>query len=214
MVTSAVCCMLFKSINVTCWKIESLFIFCIFLCFVTAFRSFHVFVTIHYNSLLFTLAHLPCCNCSSARLHFWFVGVSCLILATIMTDKVVVHGTGWCICTVSGLQRPPACWFDQAAGIQSSLLSCSLLIFLCTCCLGCCTFSLVRRPVFIGSGRVTFVCLCLHFKLICCCNGSSEQEENLSAMNTDPWYSAYHYSHPPLVERLQALDDVEKKKFQ
>lgn len=30
-------------------------------------------------------------------------------------------------------------------------------------------------------------------------------------MNTDPWYSAYHYSHPPLVERLQALDDVEKK---
>ena len=38
-----------------------------------------------------------------------------------------------------------------------------------------------------------------------------EQEENLSAMNTDPWYSAYHYSHPPLVERLQALDDVEKK---
>ncbi|CAA6673732.1 unnamed protein product [Spirodela intermedia] len=22
------------------------------------------------------------------------------------------------------------------------------------------------------------------------------QEENLSAMNTDPWYSAYHYSHP------------------
>lgn len=38
------------------------------------------------------------------------------------------------------------------------------------------------------------------------------QEENLSAMNTDPWYSAYHYSHPPLVERLAALDDGEKKK--
>ncbi|CAN6232318.1 unnamed protein product [Urochloa humidicola] len=33
------------------------------------------------------------------------------------------------------------------------------------------------------------------------------QEENLSAMNTDPWYSAYHYSHPPLVERLRALED-------
>ncbi|KAF8762872.1 hypothetical protein HU200_008976 [Digitaria exilis] len=32
------------------------------------------------------------------------------------------------------------------------------------------------------------------------------QEENLSTMNTDPWYSAYHYSHPPLVERLQALE--------
>lgn len=37
------------------------------------------------------------------------------------------------------------------------------------------------------------------------------QEENLSAMNTDPWYSAYHYSHPPLVERLQALDEASKK---
>ncbi|CAN6244986.1 unnamed protein product [Urochloa humidicola] len=33
------------------------------------------------------------------------------------------------------------------------------------------------------------------------------QEENLSAMNTDPWFSAYHYSHPPLVERLRALED-------
>lgn len=37
------------------------------------------------------------------------------------------------------------------------------------------------------------------------------QEENLSAMNTDPWYSAYHYSHPPLVERLAALDESDKK---
>jgi len=36
------------------------------------------------------------------------------------------------------------------------------------------------------------------------------QEENLSAMNTDPWYSAYHYSHPPLVERLAALDIPDK----
>ncbi|XP_068650120.1 CAAX prenyl protease 1 homolog [Aristolochia californica] len=38
------------------------------------------------------------------------------------------------------------------------------------------------------------------------------QEENLSSMNTDQWYSAYHYSHPPLVERLAALDAPEKKK--
>jgi STE24 endopeptidase len=38
------------------------------------------------------------------------------------------------------------------------------------------------------------------------------QEENLSAMNTDPWYSAYHYSHPPLVERLSALEDSDGKK--
>ncbi len=30
-------------------------------------------------------------------------------------------------------------------------------------------------------------------------------------MNTDPWYSAYHYSHPPLVERLAALDESDKK---
>ncbi|KVH97271.1 CAAX prenyl protease 1 [Cynara cardunculus var. scolymus] len=37
------------------------------------------------------------------------------------------------------------------------------------------------------------------------------QEENLSAMNTDPWYSAYHYSHPPLVERLAAIDKADKK---
>lgn len=37
------------------------------------------------------------------------------------------------------------------------------------------------------------------------------QEENLSAMNTDPWYSAYHYSHPPLVERLDAIDKPDKK---
>ncbi|XP_059318189.1 CAAX prenyl protease 1 homolog [Lycium ferocissimum] len=37
------------------------------------------------------------------------------------------------------------------------------------------------------------------------------QEENLSAMNTDPWYSAYHYSHPPLVERLAAIDEADKK---
>ena len=37
------------------------------------------------------------------------------------------------------------------------------------------------------------------------------QDENLSAMNTDPWYSAYHYSHPPLVERLAALGEPDKK---
>ncbi|KAL1540176.1 CAAX prenyl protease 1 [Salvia divinorum] len=37
------------------------------------------------------------------------------------------------------------------------------------------------------------------------------QEENLSSMNTDPWYSAYHYSHPPLVERLAAIDELDKK---
>lgn len=37
------------------------------------------------------------------------------------------------------------------------------------------------------------------------------EEENKSAMNVDPWYSAYHYSHPPLVERLKAIDAAVKK---
>lgn len=37
------------------------------------------------------------------------------------------------------------------------------------------------------------------------------QEENLSAMNNDVWYSTYHFSHPPLVERLAALEDKDKK---
>ncbi|CAM9476427.1 unnamed protein product [Chrysoparadoxa australica] len=32
------------------------------------------------------------------------------------------------------------------------------------------------------------------------------QVENLSVMDPDPLYSAYHYSHPPLVERLGALE--------
>lgn len=34
---------------------------------------------------------------------------------------------------------------------------------------------------------------------------------NLGAMNPDPWYSEYHYSHPPLVERLHALRALAKK---
>ncbi|XP_042496370.1 CAAX prenyl protease 1 homolog isoform X5 [Macadamia integrifolia] len=37
------------------------------------------------------------------------------------------------------------------------------------------------------------------------------QEENLSSMNTDPWYSAYHYTCPPAVERLAVLDEPDKK---
>ncbi|GAX17410.1 STE24 endopeptidase [Fistulifera solaris] len=35
--------------------------------------------------------------------------------------------------------------------------------------------------------------------------------ENLGAMTPDPWYSTYHYSHPPLVERLSALTNLGKK---
>ncbi len=32
------------------------------------------------------------------------------------------------------------------------------------------------------------------------------------AMHVDPLYSAYHYSHPPLVDRLEAIDRALKKK--
>jgi STE24 endopeptidase len=35
--------------------------------------------------------------------------------------------------------------------------------------------------------------------------------ENLGAMCPDPWYSTYHYSHPPLVERLSAMMKLDKK---
>merc|ERR1711862_638066 len=36
--------------------------------------------------------------------------------------------------------------------------------------------------------------------------------ENLSAFAPDSWYSAYHYSHPVLVERLSAMIAFDKKK--
>lgn len=39
------------------------------------------------------------------------------------------------------------------------------------------------------------------------------QEENLSAMNLDPWYSTYHFSHPPLIDRLGAIDSKSKKRL-
>ncbi len=35
--------------------------------------------------------------------------------------------------------------------------------------------------------------------------------ENLGSFEPDPWYSTYHYSHPPLVERLSAMMRLEKK---
>jgi len=37
--------------------------------------------------------------------------------------------------------------------------------------------------------------------------------ENLGAMCPDSLYSTYHYSHPPLVERLSAMMALEKKKI-
>lgn len=36
--------------------------------------------------------------------------------------------------------------------------------------------------------------------------------ENLGAMCPDPWYATYYYSHPPLVERLSAMMEDDKKK--
>ena len=35
--------------------------------------------------------------------------------------------------------------------------------------------------------------------------------KNKSAQNVDRWYSTYHYSHPPLVERLKEIQDGSKK---
>jgi STE24 endopeptidase len=34
--------------------------------------------------------------------------------------------------------------------------------------------------------------------------------ENLGNMNPDPWFSAWHHSHPTLVERLNALGSSKK----
>eukprot|EP00913_Durusdinium_trenchii_P012759 g11980.t1 len=36
-------------------------------------------------------------------------------------------------------------------------------------------------------------------------------EENKGDLNPDPWYSWYHFSHPPLVERLRALKALEEE---
>jgi STE24 endopeptidase len=36
-------------------------------------------------------------------------------------------------------------------------------------------------------------------------------KENKGELNPDPWYSWYHYSHPPLLDRLRAMDLLEKK---
>lgn len=37
------------------------------------------------------------------------------------------------------------------------------------------------------------------------------EEQNKQTMNVDSLYSAYHYSHPHLVERLAAIDAALKK---
>ena len=35
--------------------------------------------------------------------------------------------------------------------------------------------------------------------------------ENKSDMNPDPWYSTFHYSHPPFLERIATLQAIKKK---
>eukprot|EP00879_Flechtneria_rotunda_P033237 GHRR01036789.1.p3 GENE.GHRR01036789.1~~GHRR01036789.1.p3 ORF type:complete len:127 (+),score=46.82 GHRR01036789.1:358-738(+) len=37
------------------------------------------------------------------------------------------------------------------------------------------------------------------------------EETNKASMNVDPYYSAYHYSHPHITERLAAVDAELKK---
>lgn len=37
------------------------------------------------------------------------------------------------------------------------------------------------------------------------------QKENKSTPNVDSWFSIFHYSHPPLAERLRAIDVAMKK---
>ena len=36
--------------------------------------------------------------------------------------------------------------------------------------------------------------------------------ENLSILDPDPIYSLYHHTHPPLLQRLRALQPGSKKK--
>eukprot|EP01126_Amoeba_proteus_P008349 TRINITY_DN13089_c0_g1_i1.p1 TRINITY_DN13089_c0_g1~~TRINITY_DN13089_c0_g1_i1.p1 ORF type:complete len:228 (+),score=20.43 TRINITY_DN13089_c0_g1_i1:661-1344(+) len=38
------------------------------------------------------------------------------------------------------------------------------------------------------------------------------QTKNLSTMIPDPWYSVYHFSHPPLIERLNAIEEKNKRR--
>lgn len=37
------------------------------------------------------------------------------------------------------------------------------------------------------------------------------EEQNKASLNVDPLFSAYHHSHPHLVERLSAIDAALKK---
>ena len=34
--------------------------------------------------------------------------------------------------------------------------------------------------------------------------------ENKSTMINDPWWSAYHHSHPPVLDRLKAIEQKKK----
>jgi STE24 endopeptidase len=59
----------------------------------------------------------------------------------------------------------------------------------------------------ISIGRISLACFWLYnltFLWFC-------SIENLDNMVPDKFYSWYHYSHPPLVERLRAIESSEKK---
>ncbi|XP_061996154.1 CAAX prenyl protease 1 homolog isoform X2 [Rosa rugosa] len=77
------------------------------------------------------------------------------------------------------------------------------------------SFGFDTQPVIIGliifQHTITPIQHLVHFARNLVSRAFEFQEENLSAMNTDPWYSAYHYSHPPLVERLAAIGETDKK---
>ena len=102
----------------------------------------------------------------------------------------------------------------------------AILNLSCHCCFWCFCFTIICPVVWILMRYLSFDTFFWHHT--CILKSSRQlwhlllfahlhfhyyfQEENLSAMNTDPLYSAYHYSHPPLVERLAALDDPDSKK--
>lgn len=46
-----------------------------------------------------------------------------------------------------------------------------------------------------------------HCMFVCFRSQIRLQEENKSSANIDPWYSTYHHTHPPLVERLKAIEN-------
>lgn len=57
-----------------------------------------------------------------------------------------------------------------------------------------------------------FICNCPCLMILIPYCGVNVNTENLSNMVPDPLYSMYHYSHPPLLERLRAIDQGMRKR--